>query len=228
MDMAHSPAYGGSDTFLIRSDGAGRPASPEERQAGRRLEARARRLGADGGVVALLRLVHGEHLRNGASPPALTALSESDVLVNLAARNTACGDVALALSILLNRAGYRTRVLLLATGPERLGRADHVTMEVFSPELRRWVLLEGLLGQGIVPGGISRTPAGGLLDLLADPSAMEALNAAHGQRYYTDKTCFATILPDPDYTHPLEVLWAPTVESARQFLAQRFGMAPGE
>lgn len=223
-DLSVSPSYGGSETFVLRSPG-GRLPEAEERDAQRRLEAKAGKIISAGADVIprLLSLVHETHVRHQSAPKSAPVEDAGDALLNLAARSTACGDVATALSTLLNRAGIRTRILMLAQEPNGLGRADHVALEAYSREAGRWLLLEGLLGAGPVKGGISPRPSLGFLDLIADPAAMAALNAAHKHAYYTDRTSFAAILPDPDYSRPIEILWVPTHAAANRFLSKRFG-----
>ncbi|EME70138.1 hypothetical protein H261_10044 [Paramagnetospirillum caucaseum] len=153
-DLMVSPSYGGMQTFVLRSPGGGAP-RPEERAAQARLEGQAAKIVANGSEVIprLLGLVHEAHLRHQAAPQSAPVERAEDALLNLASRATACGDVATALSVLLNRAGIRTRILMLARESDGLGRADHVTLEAFSPEAGRWLLLEGLLGGGPGKGG---------------------------------------------------------------------------
>ncbi len=223
-DLAISPAYGGAETFVLRSDG-GRPPEPEEREARHRLKSNAQKIIAAGNetISRLLDLVHEAHVRNRSAQAGVPIESEDDALLNLASRKSACGDVATALSVLLNRAGIRTRILMLAQEPTGLGRADHVTLEAFSQAMGKWVLLEGMLGIGPVRGGGSRRPTHGFLDLAGDPAARAALNEAHGQAYYSERTGFAAVLPDPDYSRPVEVLWVPTRDAANRFMTSRFG-----
>lgn len=217
-DLAYSSAYGGAETFLV-AGGSGPAATDGERKALTALVSEAEKVGAD--VPGLLALVHRAHARNRGKAPALAVGAPGDALFNLANRRTACGDVATALSVLLNRAGLRSRIVMLARDPMGVGRSDHVAVEAFVPELGRWVLLEGMLGAGPVPGGLSERPSLGLIDALADPAASRALNAGHGDTYYSGRTGFAMVLPDPDYAHPVEVLWVPTEADAHGFRASR-------
>jgi hypothetical protein len=228
-DLSTSPSYGGPQTFVLRSDG-GRPPQPEERDAQRRLENKAAKIIAAGTEIIprLLALAHEAHVRNRSAPASAPVEDAQDALLNLASRASACGDVATALSVLLNRAGIRTRILMLAQEATGLGRADHVTLEAFSPGMGRWVLLEGMLGIGPVKGGGSGHPTSGFLDLTGDSSARAALNKAHGRAYYTERTGFAAVLPDPDYSRPVEVLWVPTRDAANRFMSERFGQKLGE
>lgn len=211
-EIIYGSVYGGNQT-PYRQSGNGPPFTAADAQKydsligeyGKLVRSAAKRPGRKGLVRSIVDLVHRFHRENLAAIPGGRRADQGDYVKNLASRRTACGDVALALSLLLTEAGYRTRLVMISPTPQGLQKTNHISLEVFSPIHEKWILVEGM--DNYLPEYDGK--ALGVFEVFRHPVILAKLNQGGGSGVWKKTSLVHMILPSPTYDRTIEVLWTP-------------------
>ena len=155
-------------------------------------------------ILALVYEFHRKNLAKGSAPAGLESLE--DLFHNLVNRTTACGSVAMATNLLLNRAGYKTRIIRISSTPDNIPQGNHISVEYFSSEQKKWILVEGM--DNTVPKRAGKELS--VFEVFQEKRVLDTLANGGCSGTCSPSSVVSLIFPDPTFEHAVEIYWAPS------------------
>ncbi|MDG2034554.1 MAG: transglutaminase-like domain-containing protein [Rhodospirillales bacterium] len=135
-------------------------------------------------VSQIVQLIYSQYSENESSAkrPDFSVFAEppyraENHLFQLVNRKTGCGTVAEATIALLRNAGIKTRLMGLTGNPEKI-TFGHVFVEYYSPEFKKWVMLDPMINSIPKRNGIPIST----FETLKDTKARSQLNKIWGEK----------------------------------------------